>query len=154
MLKLSYPEITKNNFYEIAKLSGTLTEEQQKCVAPNASSIGEGSVNSNAYYRGIYLDQTPVGFFMLFIPDENKDKDSNQKFYLWRFMIGYEHQKNHYGIESLNHIVKLGKERGFDKLFTSCHMGEVSPYDFYLKYGFIDTGEVDEGEQVLAYDIV
>ncbi len=150
MSKLSFNEITQKNFYEVIRLSKTLTEEQQKCVAHNAFSIGEGSVNPNAYYRGVYLDDIPVGFFMLYIPDEkSKEEEPNENFYLWRFMISYEQQGKHYGVQTLDHIVELGKRLGFDKLYTSCHMGEVSPYKFYLKYGFIDTGDVDEGEQVL-----
>jgi hypothetical protein len=37
---------------------------------------------------------------------------------------------------------------------TSCAMGEVSPYKFYMKYGFTDTGITDDdGEQSLSYEI-
>ena len=150
MKSLKYQEITKGNFYEIIKLSKTLSNEQQKCVAHNAFSIGEGSVNPNAYYRGIYNDSTPVGFYMLFIPDEKSIKEGEKDFYLWRFMIAGDHQGKHFGFEALDHIVDMGRRLGYKKLVTSCHMGEVSPYKFYLKYGFIDTGEIDEGEQVLS----
>jgi len=151
MSELNFREVSKENFYDIIKLSKTLTTEQQKCVAHNAFSIGEGSVNPNAYYRGIFLNDKPVGFFMLFIPNEESIKEGEKDFYLWRFMIAGDHQGKHFGVETLNHIVEMGKDLGFGELITSCHMGEVSPYDFYLKYGFIDTGKVDEGEQVLQY---
>ena len=147
---LNYREIDHKNFYDIVKLWKTLTKEQQKCVAPNSFSIAEGSVNPHAYYRGIFNDDTPVGFFMLYIPNKEKmEKDDENEFYLWRFMIAYEHQHKHYGTKVLDHIVEIAKEKGFKEMYTSCHIGEVSPYDFYLKYGFIDTGKVDEGEQVL-----
>lgn len=150
MKRLNYREITKDNLKEIVKLSDTLPEAQAKCVAPNVYSIAEGSVHSYAYYRGIYHGDKPVGFFMLSIPNEEtaKTKDEND-YYLWRFMIAHEEQHNHYGTEALDHIVELGKSLGHKELYTSCVMGEVSPYDFYLKYGFIDTKEVDHGEQVL-----
>jgi len=155
MSKLNFQEITQKNFYEVIKLSNTLTDAQQKCVAPNAFSIGEGSVNPNAYYRGIFLDDTAVGFFMLYVSDvKNGVAKSNDKFYLWRFMIGYEYQNKHYGVQALNHIVEMGKKLGFDELSTSCHIGEERPYKFYLKYGFIDTGKVDGGEQVLSLKLV
>lgn len=154
MTKLNYQEITSKNFYNIVQLSKTLPEAQQKCVAPNAFSIAEGSVYSYAYYRGIYLEDKPVGFFMLSVPnEETKSTGKNNDFYLWRFMITYEEQHKHYGSEVLDHIVALGKELGHTELLTSCHMGEVSPYKFYLKYGFIDTGKVDDGEQVLSLKI-
>jgi len=32
-------------------------------------------------------------------------------------------------------------------------MGDISPYDFYIKYGFVDTGKVDDGEQVLELEL-
>jgi diamine N-acetyltransferase len=152
-MKLNYREVDKKNFYEIIKLSRTLTEAQQKCVAHNAFSIGEGSVYPNAYYRGIYFEDKPVGFFMLFIPDEESIKEGQKDLYLWRFMIAGPEQGKHYGNEALDHMVSLAKEWGYPVLMTSCEMGEVSPYEFYLKYGFIDTGEVDEGEQVLRLEL-
>ncbi len=150
MKQLHYKEITKENFYEIVNLSKTLPEAQQKCVAPNVFSIAQGSVYSYAYYRGIYKGEKPVGFFMLSIPnEETKKANQDNDYYLWRFMIAYEEQNKHYGTEVLDHIVELGKSLGHKELGTSCQMGEVSPYEFYLKYGFIDTKEVDDGEQVL-----
>lgn len=153
MSKLEFREIDEHNFYEIVKLSDTLTPEQKDCVAPNSYSIAEGSVHSYAYYRGIYADEKPVGFFMLLVPNEDTKGTDYDQFSLWRFMITFDEQKKHYGVETLDHIVALAKEMGHGKIHTSCHMAEVSPYEFYLKYGFIDTGKVDEGEQVLELTI-
>lgn len=150
MKKLNYREVTKDNIWDITKLSNTLKPGQEKCVAPNVYSIAQGSVHSNAYYRGIYLEDIAVGFFMLSIPSEKTEKSGeDSEFYLWRFMIGGEHQNKHYGTEVLDYIVEYGKSLGFTTLSTSCQIGEISPYDFYIKYGFVDTGTVDHGEQVL-----
>ena len=154
MKRLNYREIKKDNIWDVTKLSKTLKPGQEKCVAPNVYSIAEASVNPTAYFRGIYLEDTPIGFFMLAIPNEEsiKDPEGVNDFYLWRFMIAGEHQHKHYGSEVLDHIIEVGKELGFKKLMTSCHMGKISPYQFYLKYGFIDTGKMDDGEQVLQLD--
>lgn len=150
MGKLNYREIDKKNLIEIMKLSDTLPEAQKRCVAPNVVSIAQGSVHSYAYYRGIYLEDTPVGFFMLSIPNEETERTKeDNEFFLWRFMIAYEHQHKHYGTEVLDHMVEIGKKLGHKTLGTSCQMGEVSPYDFYINYGFVDTGKVEHGEQVL-----
>lgn len=147
---LNYRKITDENLNEVIKLSDTLTEGQKQCVAPNVYSIAEGSVNENAYYKGIYLDNTPIGFFMVSIPTEDMIKKGEETdFFLWRFMIAYDYQRKHYGSQVLDHIVTIAKSKGYKKMLTSCHMGEVSPYDFYIKYGFTDTGRVDHGEQVL-----
>lgn len=153
MKRLNYREVTKENFFELILLSKTLPDEQQQCVAPNVLSIGEGSLYKNAYYRGIYLEEKPIGFFMLYIPNGLYEEDSFTDFYLWRFMISYEFQKQHFGRETLDHIVNIGRELGFNKLVTSCHMGEVSPYQFYLKYGFNDTHTKDGDEEVLTLNL-
>jgi len=151
MDQLSYREITKDNLIEIIKLSNTLPDAQKRCVAPNVVSIAQGSVHSYAYYRGIYAGDKPVGFFMLSIPNEETEKlQKDNEFFLWRFMISYEEQHKHYGSKTLDHIVELGREMGFKELKTSCHIGEVSPYDFYLKYGFVDTNTVEDNEEVLV----
>ncbi|XFA98712.1 GNAT family N-acetyltransferase [Candidatus Izemoplasma sp. B36] len=152
MKQLNYREITKENLTAICKLSDTLTEGQKECVAPNVYSIAQGSVHSYAYYRGIYLDDTPIGFFMLVVPNEETKRTGEENtFQLWRFMISYEYQNKHYGSQVLDYIIEFGKKLGHTSLRTSCEMGEVSPYEFYLKYGFVDTGEVDHGEQILIY---
>lgn len=68
-------------------------------------------------------------------------------------MIAGDEQNKHYGKRTLDHVVELAKSLGHQAVHTSCHMAEVSPYDFYLKYGFRDAGEIDEGEQVLILDL-
>lgn len=154
MKKLNYREIDKKNLFEIIELYNTLSDAQKRCVAPNVVSIAQGSVHSYAYYRGIYLGDTPVGFFMLSIPnEETKRTKEDDEFFLWRFMIAKEHQHKHYGKEALDHMVEIGRKLGHKTLGTSCHIADVSPYHFYLKYGFIDTGKVEHGEQVLILDI-
>ena len=154
MKRLNYRKITKKNIWKITKLSKTLKPGQEKCVAENVYSIAEATVEPSAYYRGIFLEDTAIGFFMLAIPNEEsiKDPEEDNDFYLWRFMIAGEYQNKHYGSQVLDHIVEMGKKLGHNKLITSCHMGEISPYDFYIKYGFVDTGKLDEGEEVLVLE--
>lgn len=154
MKRLTYQEITKDNLIEIIELSNTLPEAQQQCVAPNVVSIAQGSVHSYAYYRGIYVGDKPVGFFMLSIPnEETKRTNKDNEFFLWRFMIKYDEQGNHYGSEALDHMVDIGRQLGHKELKTSCHMGDVSPYQFYINYGFVDTGTMEGGEEVLSLKI-
>jgi len=86
---------------------------------------------------------------MLLVPNEDTKGTELDRFSLWRFMIAGDEQGKHYGFRTLDHIVEFAKEQGHTEIHTSCHMAEVSPYNFYLKYGFVDTGEVDDGEQVL-----
>ncbi len=43
----------------------------------------------------------------------------------------------------------LSKNRVDFMKLSYCEIGEAGLYEFYLKYGFIDTGGVEKGEQVL-----
>ncbi len=42
---------------------------------------------------------------------------------------------------------------GADALLTSCVPGDEGPYPFYLRFGFVPTGEIKWGEPILRYDI-
>jgi diamine N-acetyltransferase len=68
-------------------------------------------------------------------------------------MIAFDYQGKGYGKEVLDLIVNKCKEDQKDFLYTSCVMENDMPYQFYLKYGFIDTGVLEEDEEVLKLDI-
>ena len=50
-------------------------------------------------------------------------------------------------------VAYLRTRPGADTLFTSCADGPGSPRGFYLRYGFVDTGRVMWGENVLALEL-
>lgn len=152
MKEVHLKEITRDDFYEVIRLSETLTAAQRRCVAPNAYSIAEASYYpGRAWFRAIYLDETPIGFVMLELDDpEDREEGELPSVYLWRFMIAKDYQRSGYGKRVLDLIVEKCKDESIHDLVTSVEMGDESPYDFYIKYGFVDTGEtIDCGEQVL-----
>ncbi len=153
-MKLKFKKINKKNFDDVIDLSNQLTENQRKSVASNMYSIAEASVHpNNAYYRAIYLGDHPIGFFMVFIPDEVSIKEGEDKFFLWRFMIIPKYQRKGYGKTVLDFVMELTKEHKYSKLYTSCGMVEDGPYPFYKKYGFIENGEMIDDETVLEIEV-
>lgn len=72
-------EITKETLRDILRLK--VTEGQDNFVAPNAISISEAYFEPKAWFRGIYANETAVGFAMLFVDEEEP------VYYLWRYMI-------------------------------------------------------------------
>ena len=145
-----------HNFYDVVKLSQTLTTEQQKCVAPNDYSIAEASMYPGiSWPRAIYAEGKPVGFMMLELdnPEERKAGELPSH-YLWRFMIGGDFQGKGYGKDVLDLIVEKCKNDGVKELKTSVELGGASPYEFYRAYGFKDTGvKLDCGELVLSLSL-
>jgi aminoglycoside 6'-N-acetyltransferase I len=155
---IRFIEVTDDNLREVCKLSRTLTPGQSRCVAANAFSIAEAHFHPEAWYRAIALGDTPIGFLMVNIAPDNEGESfipaEDLPFaFLWRFMIAREYQKKGYGKKALDLLVdKLTKE-GYQSLYSSCHLGRVSPYRFYLSYGFTDTGELADDEEVIRLDL-
>jgi len=154
MAELKFVTITNDNYNAIVKLSNTLSEAQRRCVATNERSLAQAYVNMNvAWPRAIYLDDTPIGFVMLSYDDEDIPDHDKPALYLWRYMIAFEYQSQGYGKKTMDMLIAKAREEGFKTFYTSCDMTGPMPYQFYIKYGFIDTGEKDDDEEVLKYQL-
>jgi diamine N-acetyltransferase len=152
MSKLKFVPITNDNCQAVFDLSKTLTEEQKRCVATNERSLAQAYVNIDvAWPRAIYLNDIPIGFVMLSYDDEDIPEKDRPALYLWRYMIARDYQSQGYGKQAMDMLILKAKEEGFKTFYTSCDMTGPMPYQFYIKYGFIDTGEVDEDEEVLKF---
>ena len=142
--EVSLREITSETVVQICKLSDTLSEQQQKMVAPNAISIAQAHFSDKAWFRAIYADEMAVGFIMLY------DDSENPEYFLWRLMIAGPYQGKGYGRKAIELLVEYVKTRpGARELSTSYVPIEGGPEGFYRKMGFEPTGEVDDGEIVV-----
>jgi diamine N-acetyltransferase len=96
-----------------------------------------------------------VGFAMISdnIP-QPMDDDLIGPYYLWKLLIDHRLQHRGYGAATLDAITGyLVTRPGADVLYTSCADGSGSPRAFYLRCGFADTGQVMQGENILALDL-
>jgi diamine N-acetyltransferase len=154
MVNLSLRPVTGDNFSQVVKLSETLTEYQKTCVAPNMVSLAQAYVHyDRAWPRAIYVDDEVVGFVMLALHDDDIPNDDQPAYFLWRFMMAKEHQQKGYGRRVLDMIVNKCREDHIKTLYTSAEFQGDQPLQFYLKYGFKDTGIIDDGEKVLKIEI-
>ena len=113
-------------------------------MADNAVSIAQAHFSPIAWFRAIYAGETPVGFLML------ADEPEKPCYYLWRLMIGAEQQGKGYGRQAVLRLIDHVRTRpGATELLLSYVPGEGCPRDFYRKLGFVETGELDEGEVVM-----
>ena len=139
---VSLKEISEETVWPIMKLD--VVENQKSFVAPNANSIAEAYFSKEAWFRGIYADEEPVGFVMLHA-DEKKPE-----YFLWRLMIAEDHQGKGYGYLAMEQVIEHVKTlTGAVELLTSYVPGDGNPSTFYYKLGFEETGEIEEGEKVL-----
>ena len=121
---------------------------QRGYVAPNAVSIAQAHFEPKAWFRAVYADEEPVGFVMLHEDTEEPE------YFLWRFMIAAEHQGKGYGRRALDLVVEHVRSLpGARVLGSSFVPGEHGPEAFYLRYGFVATGEVEGSEHVIRLDL-
>ncbi len=142
-------EITSQNWYKVCRLSGTLSEDHKKCVAPNSYSIAEAHYSPNAWMRAIALGEEPIGFVMIDTTMENFPQGDKPAVFLWRFMIGGSWQKKGYARQVMDILREKYRNEGYKYMYTSCTMEPYGPFGFYTKYGFIDTGKEAWEEEVL-----
>jgi len=148
---ISLREVTPTTLGDILKLS--VAPEQLENVATNAVSIAQAHFHPEAWFRGVYAGETPVGFVMLedwsLVPGSSPDLPV----VLWRFMIDKGQQGKGHGKKALSLIVEhVTKRTALDHFLTSCVEGPNTPKPFYLNFGFVETGAVSDGETVLRYD--
>lgn len=144
-------EITAENRNEVGRLA--TTHSQERFVAPVAASYAEALLpdpepDGSAvvpWMRAIAADGMPVGFVMLAdVTASNPDP------YLWRLLIDRWHQGRGIGGRALDLLCDQLRARGRERLFVSWHPGRGGPESFYLRLGFVPTGEIDDGEVVAA----
>jgi diamine N-acetyltransferase len=79
-------------------------------------------------------------------------------YYLWRLLVDAAHQGRGYGAATIDAVVDyLATRPGADILWTSCGKGDDGPLGFYLRYGFVQAGDVswddDDPEHLLRLDL-
>jgi len=118
--------------------------EQRGFVATNAVSIAQAHFSEQAWFRGIWAGDVPVGFVMLSL-DRAK-----QEYWVWRFMIAAPYQRCGFGRAALRLVVEhVRRLPGAAELKLSYSPGEGGPQPFYRGLGFEDTGEIEDGEHVM-----
>ena len=142
---VSLREVTKETVRAVIALE--VGEHQQAFVAPNSVSIAQAHFEPKAWFRAVYAGGEPVGFVML-----HEDRD-RARYGLWRFMIDHRHQGKGYGRRALELVVdRVRGLPGAGRLETSYVPGDGSPGEFYHRLGFVDTGEVRDGEVITVLD--
>ena len=136
--------LTEETLRPILVLSRQMAPGQDRMVAPNAVSIAQAHFNEKAWFRGIYADDTPVGFVMLY------DDPDTPQYFLWRLMIAGPQQGKGYGRAAMQRLIEYVRERsGATELKASYMPIPGGPWPFYQSLGFEPTGEM-EGDEVVV----
>jgi diamine N-acetyltransferase len=150
---VSLREVTADTVRAICKLE--VAPAQRGLVAPNAVSIAQAHFEPAAWFRGIYAGDEPVGFAMLYDPTRTPAPEDRATCHLWRFMIDARYQRCGYGAAALAQLI--AHVRGLDGVqsFALSYVPAAgSPRDFYARFGFVESGEMDEDEIVMRLALV
>lgn len=146
--RVSLREVTGETVIAITRLA--VDKSQEGFVAPNAISFSQALFAPEAWYRAIYLDDTPVGFVMLEDQTKSVPPPERPQISLWRYMIDAGHQRQGIGRVALGLVLdEVRGRKQFTKLETSYVPGPGCPELFYLGLGFRHTGRLDGREVVL-----
>jgi diamine N-acetyltransferase len=151
-------EITKDTVRDVVRLKPT--PHQERFVAPNSVSIAQAHFHPEAWFRGIYADETPVGFVML--EDWTQVAGAEPQLYrdapyigLWRFMVDGRYQGLGFGRRALEMAIAHAKSKpGIPQMLLSYVPGEGSPDKLYRSFGFEPTGDMEGSEIVMRLALV
>ncbi|MEK8051092.1 GNAT family N-acetyltransferase [Ideonella sp. DXS22W] len=146
--QVSLREIGSDTVRQITALS--VREDQKHFVATNAESLAEALFKCEAWYRAVYLGDTPVGFVMLFDETQREPPTPQPGIGLWRFMIDQRYQGRGIGRAALQLVIDRVRASGRHDRLQVCYVpGPGCAEAFYLAAGFQHTGREDDGEVVL-----
>ena len=148
-MKIKLVPISEENREAVLKLS---TREDQPFCAPNDVSL-EQAEECNAECPGvarpfaIYAEDQLVGFCMFAFDEEEEDPEN--RYWLWRFMIDQNEQGKGYGQAALAEIIQYFRVHGADRIFLGTEPENECGMHIYHKAGFVETGDMDDGEAVM-----
>ena len=144
-MSITLKEITRENFNECVKLK---IRDDQRFVASNVYSIAESKVAPENIPMAVYAGDAMVGFVMY------EFDYANRELYIGRLMIDQHYQHMGYGRETLEAVKQIGlQDAGIVKLALSTNPENTYGIKVYERFGFKDTGILDDGEEVFEYDL-
>ena len=114
----------------------------------NAYSIAEAHFAPDAWFRGIYAGETPVGFVLLSLIPERAE------YFLWRLMIDRRYQRQGYGRQAMRIVIDYVRTLPDATEFYTSHLrGNHGAAAFYRDLGFQYTGDETDGDLLMRMSL-
>ena len=150
--QVSLRPITEDTVRAVCALS--VRENQVGLVAPNAVSLAEALFSPLAWYRAVYLQDSIVGFVMLYDQSLREPPAPSPKAVVWRFMVDKNVQGKGVGRAALLRVIEHVRHKEvFSVLSLSYVPVPGSAEKFYRDLGFKPTGRVEDGEVELELSL-
>jgi diamine N-acetyltransferase len=141
--------ITAENFRAVTKLE--VRPEQSDFVAPNVLGIAETHIYPEAEPRAVYAGDELVGFVLFHPIDKDKPAEGHC---IVRLMIDHRFQGRGLGRQALEAAVDwIAREHAVDRVRLSVVASNEKARGLYRSAGFVETGELDDGELVMVRSV-
>ena len=142
-MKITLCEITRDNWRECVRLK--VADDQQKFVASNAVSLAQSKYEPESVPLAVCDGDTIVGFVMY----HPEDYGLSKIWFIERLMVGAQYQGKGYGRAAMEALIaRLKGIPGYAAILISFVPDNVAAEKLYSSLGFMDTGEIEEGEVV------
>ena len=142
-------EICDGNRAEVLALR--VIPGQEQFVSSVAESLAEAAECPQAkpWCRAVVADGTLVGFVMVSWDAEPRPPEIIGPWFLWKLLIDGRYPGRGYGAEVVRQIAERVRAEGAAELLTSYVPQPGGPAGFYGRLGFVPTGDVDGGGEVI-----
>lgn len=138
--------ITPDNYDKVLKLD--VAADQKSFVAPNVKTIADCKVYEGYEPLAISVDGEPVGMCMW-----GRDPDSG-RYHIVRLMVDAAHQRKGYGRAGAKALIELiAAKPACNEIRLSFVPENQGAEALYTSLGFGRTGEVEDGEIVMALKV-
>ena len=138
-MEIELRPLTKQNWEAVAEL--TLGDDQTEFIAANLWTIAETQFYPWVERRVIVADGGVVG-----LAAYGRDHDG-AAWWLYRFMIGREHQRKGYGREALAALTAEWRARSIVRVTVGFHQQNAAAERLYLSAGFVPGPDASWGEK-------
>jgi len=150
MGELRLEELSASNI--VAANSLTLRPGQEQFVTPTSYAIADAYVNPLTSWPRVVLNEDQVVGFVR----GNFDPEAQQEEFrscLWRINVAADAQGAGVGKFAVWALAEEARSRGFHRLTVIWEPGEEGPEEFFLRIGFVITGETQYGENIGTLEI-
>jgi diamine N-acetyltransferase len=150
MVELRLEELSAKTI--VAANNLTLRRGQEQFVTPPSYAIADSFINPATSWPRVVLDgDRVVGFIR-----GNFDPDAEQEEFrscIWRVTVSADHQGTGVGTFAVHALAEEAKSRGFAHLTALWEPGDDGPEQFFLRVGFVITGQTQYGENIGTLEI-
>ncbi len=148
-MEIKLKDITKENWLDMIDLE--ISKEQENYVALPSEAIAASKFHEHYINRGIYLDNSPIGFIQYY---PNLEENKPSEIFIDQLIIDINHQGKGYGTQATDLVISEIKSlKGFNSISICYVEGHDVMRGFFERFGFavVEQDEFDETIMELHY---